>query len=139
MTAGIHKVAYLVVRSGRVLLCQRHGRPSPLILPGGKMEPGEEEMECLARELREELGQVVAVEVRRLGTYHHHTADEPPRPIRIDLYAGELAGQPEPNSEIAALVWFGAEDDPALLPPSLREVVFPDLIARGELPWGRQV
>lgn len=135
MMPGIHKVGLLVLKGGSVLLCEQHDHPAQYILPGGKMESGETELECLARELREELGDVTAVHLVRLGEYHHHTADDPPRPIRIDLYSGTLVGSPEPHAEIARLVWFGESGNPALLPPSLRDVIFPDLIARGILPW----
>jgi 8-oxo-dGTP pyrophosphatase MutT (NUDIX family) len=135
MTPDIHKAGILVLDDQRVLLCERRGKPAPLTLPGGKLEPGETELQCLARELREELGDVTATRLIKLGSYAHHTADTPPRTIRIELYAGGLAGAPKPSSEIARLVWFGPEDDAALLPPSLREVIFPDLMARGILPW----
>ncbi len=52
----IDKVALLTVREGRVLLCRKKYGTSLLILPGGKREAGESSLECLARELEEELG-----------------------------------------------------------------------------------
>ncbi len=135
MTTGIHKVGLLVLNGKSVLLCEQHDHPSLYILPGGKIEPGETELECLARELHEELGDVTASNLVKLGQYHHHTAGDPPRAIRIDLYSGSLQGTPQPHSEIARLVWFDDSGDPLLLPPSLRDLIFPDLIARGILPW----
>ncbi len=52
-------VAALILRGDEVLICQR--RPAqPMALqwefPGGKIEPGEQPEEALARELNEELG-----------------------------------------------------------------------------------
>jgi hypothetical protein len=53
--------------------------------------------------------------------------------VRVELYRAELAGEPHAQSEIGELVWFGPEDDQAILAPSLTFLIFPDLIARGIL------
>ena len=36
-------------------------------------------------------------------------------------------------ADIKELVWFGADDDPALLAPSLGDLIFPELVRRGLL------
>jgi 8-oxo-dGTP diphosphatase len=54
-----HVVAALIVRKGRLLICQRTKlQPMPLKweFPGGKIEAGELPAEALRRELQEELG-----------------------------------------------------------------------------------
>ena len=51
-------VAAIIERGGRVLVSQRGpgvGHPGRWEFPGGKREPGERDVEALARELREEL------------------------------------------------------------------------------------
>ncbi len=51
-------VAAILVRDGRILVCQRRGdaaHPLKWEFPGGKVEPGEELTAALKRELREEL------------------------------------------------------------------------------------
>jgi 8-oxo-dGTP diphosphatase len=54
-----HVVAALIVRNGKILICQR-SKTQPMALkwefPGGKIEPGEQPPEALKRELMEELG-----------------------------------------------------------------------------------
>ena len=131
----IEKSGLLFVRDGKVLLCRKKRGTSLLILPGGKREAGESPIECLTRELREELGDVEAVAPELVGTYEHEAAGANGKIVRIELYRAELTGDARAQSEIAELIWFGAEDDRALLAPSLSALIFPDLGKRGILGW----
>src|SRR5579862_8851767 len=129
--ADIHKAGLLHLRDGRVLLCRKKHTTSLLILPGGTLEPGETAEECLKRECREELGEVKISDLHYLGNYESSAAGPAGKTVKIELYAGELEGTPAAHSEIQDLVWFGPRDDAALLAPSLREIIFPDLRRRG--------
>jgi len=131
----IDKVGLLLIRDAKVLLCRKTRGTHLLILPGGKREAGESSLECLTRELREELGDVRAVSPDFIGVYLYAGAGGEGKMVRIELYRAELEGEARAQAEIGELVWFGAGDDRALLAPSLREMIFPDLIARGILTW----
>lgn len=135
--ADIEKAGLLLLREGRILLCRKKRAPGLLILPGGKFEPGETVIECLVRELREELGEVTATGLHHVGTYIDRAAGDASKTVKIELYSGELAGTPVASAEIAELVWFGEGDDWAQLAPSLANQILPDLIARGLLDWSR--
>ena len=61
--------AAVLERNDRYLLCRRHPNgelPGKWEFPGGKIEDGESEEECLIREIREELSLEVTP-LRRLG------------------------------------------------------------------------
>ena len=131
----IDKVGLLLIRDGRVLLCRKKRGTSLLILPGGKREAGESSLECLARELREELGDVVAVAPELVDVYMYAAAGAAGKTVRIELYRAELEGEPHAQSEIGELVWFRAGEDWSALAPSLAAVIFPDLMARGILKY----
>jgi 8-oxo-dGTP pyrophosphatase MutT (NUDIX family) len=131
--ADYNKVGLLTLRDGKILLCRKKHTTSSLILPGGCKEPGESALDCLARELREELGPVQFSEPEYIGPYSDQAAGSEPKTVQIELYRAELIGEPVARSEIAELVWFGVEDDRARLAPSIRNKILPDLIARGIL------
>lgn len=131
----IDKVGLFTIHDGKVLLCRKKRGTPLLILPGGKREEGESSLACLARELREELGDVTAVSPELVGVYTHEAAGAGGKIVRIELYRAELAGEAHAQSEIGELIWFGASDDRAVLAPSLAVVIFPDLIARRLLTW----
>jgi 8-oxo-dGTP pyrophosphatase MutT (NUDIX family) len=131
----IRKAGLLVIRDNRLLLCRKNVGTTLLILPGGKIEPGETARACLDRELHEELGDVHATSVEYVGMYRDQAAGEPNRIVEVQLYRGDLRGDPNPQAEIAGIVWFGESDDRGQLSPSLVNKILPDLIARGILGW----
>ncbi len=136
--ADYNKVGLLVLSGNRILFCRKKHTTSRLILPGGCIEPGESPMDCLAREIREELGDVSLSRVEYVGTYTDRAATDDPevfKSLEIQLYRGDLAGEPVASSEIRELVWFGPDSDRAELTPILVNRILPDLIVRGLLNW----
>jgi 8-oxo-dGTP diphosphatase len=103
-------VATALVRDGRVLVAQRT-RPPELAglweLPGGRVEPGEDEAAAVVRECREELGTEVATE-GRVGT------DLPIGAGVLRVHRARLApGAPEPRAlEHTAVRWVDAAEVP---------------------------
>jgi len=62
----------------------------------------------------------------------------PPKTVRIELYRGELIGEPLASSEIAELIWLGEGDNRDQVAPSIANKILPDLLARGILLWDRR-
>jgi ADP-ribose pyrophosphatase YjhB (NUDIX family) len=133
--ADYEKVGVLLERNGRLLLCRKRRTTSQLILPGGCIEPNETAMQCLEREIREELGDVRLSQIEYVGTYSDVAAGEGSKMVQIELYRAELHGEPAACSEIRELVWFGEGDDVQQLAPSIRNKILPDLRRRGILAW----
>ncbi len=138
--ADIVKIGLLVLRGDQILFCRKNRETSKLILPGGRVEAGESDATCLAREIREELGDVTCTDLERLGTYEDRAANDDPtlfKTLRMTLYRGRLIGEPRPCSEITELVWFGPGADRNQLSPIFLNQILPDLMGRGILPWDR--
>jgi 8-oxo-dGTP diphosphatase len=98
--------------AGRYLLVRKQGT-HVFMQPGGKREPGEDDLTALARELDEELGlAIVAGSVRPLGSFRAPAANETGREVVAAVYDVAVAGSAVPRAEIAELLWFDAEDPP---------------------------
>jgi 8-oxo-dGTP diphosphatase len=117
----IRVVASVVERAGRLLLClrpahKRHG--GCWEFPGGKVEPGESDLEAARRELREELD-VAVVSVGPVEL----SVEDPGSPFVIEFLPVEIVGEPV-CLEHADLAWVTEAEAAALpLAPSDRQYV----------------
>lgn len=102
VTAGV------IRREGRILVCQRRAdghHPGKWEFPGGKLEPGEDLVTCMRRELHEELGIEAEVGEELWRTRHQY----PGRPafeivfFAIQSYRGALV-----NRDFADIRWVTA-------------------------------
>ncbi len=115
-----------------LLLAAKRAAPDVYYLPGGKPEAGEAPLDCLERELTEELG---------VGIAHAEPFAEVHAPAALEgvemwmtVFLTRLGGDPEPAAEIAALRWW-PESKPTLA-PAVRDHVIPRLRAAGLLVVG---
>jgi 8-oxo-dGTP pyrophosphatase MutT (NUDIX family) len=109
--------------AGACLMARPRGKPL-YFMPGGKKEPGENDVDALARELREELG----VELDRRAVVARFVVEErafgpaEPTVVRMACYAGPCAGTPRPSAEIDELAWLDVSDADQV-PPAGRAVL----------------
>jgi len=96
--------AGLIFRGGKLLITQRHADSHLGGLwefPGGKREANETFEQCLARELREELG----VEVGVGDAFEEISHAYPERTVHLKFFLCRLKrGKPHPH-ECAAIAW----------------------------------
>src|SRR3989338_7202503 len=124
--AVIRKSALAVVK-GSKLLVVRKGGTRLLLMPGGKLEGSETEIEALHREIKEELGcGIDGASIVFLGTFEDIAADRAAA-VSIGLYSGRLTGKPAACSEIEELVWVAASGHPQLS-PVIRNRILPFLV-----------
>ena len=108
----IVEVVGAVIRdaAGRLLTVRKRGTQR-FMLPGGKREPGEDDLTALARELAEELG-VALGSATLLGRFEAPAANEAGATVRSHAYLVRIEGEIAIQAEIEELLWI----DPAAPP-----------------------
>jgi 8-oxo-dGTP diphosphatase len=86
----------IIISNNKILCVQRSAimsMPSKWEFPGGKLEEGESEEECLLREIREELGLVVQITSRLRENIHEYHENLRIRliPFICKITSGELS------------------------------------------------
>lgn len=132
------RIAAMIIRDGKLLMLQgkdKTGVVRPeLWTPGGKIEPGESDEDCLRRELKEEIG-VQLISARFFGEYESKSHYRDYGMTRSKVYIANVEGKIIPDHEIVAYVWlshseFKNKKYPMI--PVTEEEIVPDLIAKGE-------
>lgn len=126
------RIASLIVEDGKLLMLKGKGYKE-LWTPGGKIDIGESEEECLRRELREEIG----VEISSLSFFKEYSGKSFYKSNQITnqkIYIVSISGEIKPDAEIESFVWLTREDfDKKIFPmiPITEEKIIPDLIEEG--------
>lgn len=124
MTQPTIDIVTAVIRddAGRMLVVRKRGT-AIFMKPGGKREPGEDDLTALARELDEEIG-CRLVGAALLGAFEAPAANEPGFTVRAATYLATVEGRIAARAEIEELAWI----DPAapgdiVLAPLMRTVI----------------
>lgn len=115
-----------VIRNGRILLVRNE---ETWILPGGKPVGDETDLECLSREVCEELG----VEIVNPSFFTTVEGRTPHRGdiIKVKIYFAEIMGKPQPRAEISEVAWVRRNNSYNLSEPT--RIIFQKLNSKGYL------
>ncbi len=107
----LHVVAAVIEKDGKILICRRRnkdGTPGKWEFPGGKLEKGETQEQCLARELWEELALHVEARSKITTLTHQYEAFS----VELTLYEATLLGGDIKLNVHEAAVWARRESLP---------------------------
>jgi len=129
LTPILHIAAAILLNERQQVLLVRKRGTTAFMQPGGKVDPVEQPLAALIRELQEELGLVItAAAATFLGHYQAPAANEPGFSVECALYqvAMRAGDQAVPAAEIEEAVWMTV-DEPGdlLLAPLTRDVILP--------------
>lgn len=110
----IRKIGAAIVKEDQLLVVSKKKSPDYYMLPGGKLEEGETDLEALARELQEEL-QLDLLSGTLLGNYETTSILET-ESMFLTVYLVQIKGEPNPDNEIGAFKWIpiDSQDSPYL-------------------------
>lgn len=111
------------------LLTVRKQGTSRFMLPGGKLDPGEDAQQAAVREVAEELGLTIdSGDLTLLGEFSAVAANEAGTWVAATIYRAPLPALPHAAREIAELRWTPIDRPPQDLAPLLAEHVLPALL-----------
>lgn len=126
----IDKIGGIILKDKKILVVRKRTKDNrrEYIIPGGKREGNETDLETLARELKEEI-QVELIDSKPFGGFDDIAIFEG-IPIHIEVYFAEIEGIPTCDSEIKDLVWIDRNyaDEGIELGSVLGKFVIPKLV-----------
>ena len=120
----IYKVALAYFKDKKMLQVRTKKQPKVFYTLGGKIEVGEDDIACLKREIREELGcEVDEPSLKFLNEFEDvaHGGGM----LNVRLYTGKIVGEPKPSAEIVEIGYFDTESDPKKLSVIAQRTIFP--------------
>lgn len=129
---AMQKVGAVIIKDRKIMVVRKKNmEQSECIMPGGRMEEGETQLECLKRELMEELR--VEVEAQEFVDSYRDIAVFEGVPIVIHTYIVDVVGDPSPSSEIKEYLWIdsGFPDTGLRVGSIMARKVMPEMRARG--------
>lgn len=127
MSPDVIRIAAAVISrdDGRVLVVRKKGSHA-FIQPGGKIEPDEDPIQALCRELDEELALSIAPTLPvYIGTFSAPAVNESGSAVIAQVYTLSHTGEVHPKAELEEIAWIDPKDPGDLeLAPLTRDHIF---------------
>jgi 8-oxo-dGTP diphosphatase len=127
---NIIRIVAIAVKDNRLLLVKGSEKYKEYWTPGGKLEEGESELECLKRELKEELN----VKLTSAKFFKEYIGKRPYEEDALStsrVYIAEISGEIKVGNEIKNHVWMSKDEfnnNKYPLVDITKEKIIPDLI-----------
>ena len=127
----INKVALAVFKDKKVLQVRTKNQPEVFYTLGGKYEQGEDDIACLKREVKEEIGCEIDLSSLKFLKEFEDVAHGGQAMLHVRMYEGKLVGEPKPSSEVVEIGYFDSNSDPKNLSVIAQRTIFPWLKMQG--------
>ena len=98
----IDKIGLAVIRNRQLLMVRSHRNKDVFYVLGGKPDKGENDLDCIEREVEEEISAKVSVgSIRYLASFKEISHDKPDTVVNLKLYFGKILSEPVVANEIA--------------------------------------
>lgn len=126
----IKKVALAYFKDRKMLQVRTNKQEQVFYTLGGKIEAGETDLECLKREVKEEIGcEIDEPSLKFLKEFQDEAHGG--GILNVRLYEGKIIGEPKPSSEIVEIGYFDTNSDPKNLSVIAQKIIFPWLKVHG--------
>ena len=122
----IRKVALAYFEDGKMMQVRDEKSTEVFIAPGGKIEKEESDIDCLKREVKEELS--AELDPDSISFLHEFTGPAHGKPgvkLNIRFYTARIIGAPKPAQEVVEIKFFDSKSDPKHLSEIARTQFFP--------------
>jgi len=103
----IRKVALAYFKDRKLIMVRSHKNTDVFYNLGGKVEEGESDVDCLLREVKEEVsGSMDKTTIQFLHEFEEEAHGKENAKLTIRLYRGNLINEPKASSEIAEIGYF---------------------------------
>ncbi|HKC14953.1 MAG TPA: NUDIX domain-containing protein [Patescibacteria group bacterium] len=126
----INKVALVFCKDKKILMGKNEFKDAFYFI-GGSVEEEESGIQALIREVKEELDvELDESSIEFLEKFEAEAHGKKDTIVKINLYKGNILGEPKPTSEVIELGYFDSTGDQKLLTPVALKI-FPWLKERG--------
>ena len=125
---AIKVVDIIVERKGMILLTKRGDF---WILPGGEIEPGEDEIQCLNEVVASEMNDTVASVLRKLEKTIKGPSPVRPGDVEVSVYVGDVSSAKMSDIKDCNAHWFSRESIRAIRLSNITKDVLEYYYSRG--------